>query len=90
MIVIKLGNGDIGITQTVSPESNEISLMFSQLDDTGRVGELLNEEDVGQPICKIQFDNIDGLDNLINILEKVCIGAIIFTKRCCHKKPIQL
>ena len=71
MIVIKLGTGDIGITQTVSPESNEISLMFSQLDDNGRVGELLNEEDVGQPICKIQFDNIDGLDNLINILDSL-------------------
>lgn len=68
MTTIKLGNGNIGITQTVNPDINEISLMFSQLEDTGRVGERLDEEDTKYPICKIQFDNIDGLDNLINML----------------------
>ena len=41
--------------------------MFSQLDDDGKVGEQI-DNDTGQPICKILFDNIDGLENLINIL----------------------
>lgn len=71
MIVIKLGNGDIGIIQTVNASNDEISLMFSQLEDTGKLGERLDEEDIGQPICKIQFNNIDGLDNLINILDSL-------------------
>lgn len=71
MINIKLGNGDIAIVQIVNPDNNEISLTFTQLDDTGRVGELLRGGEIGEPICKIEFDSIDGLDNFINILDSL-------------------
>lgn len=71
MINIKLGNGDIGIVQTVNQDNDEISLTFSQLDDTGRVGELLREDEIGEPICKIEFDNIEGLDNFVNVLDSL-------------------
>ena len=37
--VIHLGNGDIAITQTVDPEFDKISVMFSQLDNVGKLGE---------------------------------------------------
>ena len=55
------------MTQTVDSNKDEISLLFSQWDDYGKVGEQI-DNDTGQPICKILFDNIDGLENLINIL----------------------
>lgn len=71
MINIKLGNGDIAIVQTVNSDNNEISLTFTQLDDTGRVGELHREDEIGEPICKIHFDNIDGLDNFVDILDSL-------------------
>ncbi len=66
--IIYLGNGDIAITQTVDPELNKVSLMFSQLDTVGRLGEKI-ENDVGVPIGEIVFDNVDGLENLISILK---------------------
>lgn len=64
---IHLGNGNIAITQTVDPELNKISVMFSQLDTVGELGEQI-ENDVGVPIGEIIFDNIGGLENLINLL----------------------
>lgn len=67
MIEITLGNGDIGITQTVKPDNDEISIEFSQLVDKGRLGETIPLES-GNPICKLNFSNVDGLDNLIQIL----------------------
>ena len=67
MIEITLGNGDIGITQTVKPDNDEVSIEFSQLVDKGRLGEPIPLES-GNPICKLNFGNIDGLDNLIKIL----------------------
>lgn len=68
MITIHLGNGDIAIKQTVDPELDKISVMFSQLDTVGKLGEQI-ENDVGVPIAEIVFDNIDGLENLINLLK---------------------
>lgn len=65
--VIHLGNGDIAITQTVDPEFDKISVMFSQLDNVGKLGEKI-ENYIGIPIGEIVFDNIDGLENLINVL----------------------
>lgn len=65
---IHLGNGDIAITQTVDPELDKISVMFSQLDTVGKLGEQI-ENDVGVPIVEIIFDNIDGLENLISLLK---------------------
>ena len=52
----------------VNPENDEVSIEFSQLDDIGKLGESI-ELDSGEPICKLIFNNIDGLENLINILE---------------------
>lgn len=68
MTTIHLGNGDIAITQTVDPKLDKISIMFSQLDTVGKLGEQI-ENDVGIPIGEIVFDNIDGLENLINLLK---------------------
>ena len=68
MIEINLGNGDIAITQKANSENDEISIEFSQLNDSGKLGEFV-ELDSGKPICKLVFNNIDGLENLINILE---------------------
>lgn len=68
MVEVNLGNGDVGIMQTVNPENDEVSIQFSQLDDSGKLGESI-ELDSGEPICKLIFNNIDGLENLINILE---------------------
>lgn len=68
MITIHLGNGDIAITQTVDPELDKISVRFSQLDTVGKLGEQI-ENDVGVPIREIVFDNVDGLENLINFLK---------------------
>ena len=68
MISIHLGNGDIAITQTVDSELDKISVMFSQLDTVGKLGEQI-ENDVGVPIVEIIFDNIDGLENLISLLK---------------------
>lgn len=70
MIEINLGNGDIGITQTVDAENDEVSIEFSKLNDDGRLGEPV-ELKSGESICKLLFDNIDGLENLINILNSV-------------------
>lgn len=69
MITIHLGNGDIGITQIVDPEFDRISVMFSQLDTVGKLGEQINND--GIPIGEIIFDNIDGLENIINILKNL-------------------
>lgn len=68
MLTIHLGNGDIGITQTMDSKIDEISLSFSQLDSIGKLGEQI-EENIGEPIFKIIFDNIEGLENLIDILD---------------------
>lgn len=70
IITIRLGKGNIGITQTPFDENNEMSLAFSLLDNEGKLGEeiLLNE---GTTICKVIFDNIAGLENLIEILNKL-------------------
>lgn len=68
MTTIHLRNGDIAITQTVDPKLDKISIMFSQLDTVGKLGEQI-ENDVGIPIGEIVFDNIDGLENLINLLK---------------------
>lgn len=67
MITIHLGNGDIAIKQTVDPELDKISVMFSQLDTVGKLGEQI-ENDVGIPVGEIVFDNVEGLENLINLL----------------------
>lgn len=66
MISIHLGKGNIGITSLVDSELDKISIMFSQLNTNGQLGEQIDE--VGEPISEIIFDNIDGLKNLINIL----------------------
>lgn len=68
MTTIHLGNGNIGITQTINQEINKISVIFSQLDTVGRLGEQV-ENDNEIPIVEIVFDNINGLENLINILK---------------------
>lgn len=66
MTSIHLGKGNIGITLLVDSELDKISIMFSQLDTDGQLGEQIDE--VGEPISEIIFDNINGLENLINIL----------------------
>lgn len=67
MISVHLGNGNIAITQSVDPEIDKISVSFSHLSTVGKLGEQI-EEDNGEQICEIIFDNIDGLDNFIKIL----------------------
>lgn len=67
MLEINLGNGNIGMLQTIDPNNDEISIEFSQLEDSGELGEYIPLE-AGEPICKLNFVNIAGLENFIKIL----------------------
>ena len=38
MLEINLGNGNIGILQTIDSNNDEISIEFSKLEDSGKLG----------------------------------------------------
>lgn len=67
MLEINLGNGNIGILQTIDSNNDEISIEFSKLEDSGKLGEYISLE-AGEPICKLNFVSIAGLENFIEIL----------------------
>ena len=67
MLKINLGNGNIGILQTIDSNNDEISIEFSKLEDSGKLGERISLE-AGEPICKLNFVSIVGLENFIEIL----------------------
>lgn len=67
MLEINLGNGNIGILQTIDFNNDEISIEFSKLEDSGKLGEHISLE-AGESICKLNFVSIAGLENFIEIL----------------------
>lgn len=67
MLEINLGNGNIGILQTIDSNNDEISIEFSKLEDSGKLGERISLE-AGEPICKLNFVSIAGLETFIEIL----------------------